>query len=342
MRENLKCYKTSHAGLCLERLVPDLTDDKTKPGKIADLIQEVARWNGGDLYSEAFELFQTRLSNLPNTVLKKLAVRDRVIVGLGAENPMETSITLNRLYGVPVIPGSALKGVARRYAEMLRPEEPQRAEDHAAQIRYLFGDTEFGGRTTFFDAWWVPGDPPLRKDVITVHHQPYYTSKGKIPPTDFDDPNPVSFVSARGEFLFAVQGRTEDWAQLAMALLQGGLYHLGVGAKTSSGYGRFEGRSGQDHREAKAAENLQLAHPAQAAQSVETFAERVQKVPDAEFKIRAGELSDKWKCLPDSPEKKEGAEALLKRVAQHRGFDKKKDGQVKRWVQELRDYLEHH
>jgi CRISPR-associated protein Cmr6 len=37
----------------------------------------------------------------------------RMIVGLGAENVHETSMTLHHIYGVPYIPGSALKGIAR-------------------------------------------------------------------------------------------------------------------------------------------------------------------------------------------------------------------------------------
>jgi|DewCreStandDraft_4_1066084.scaffolds.fasta_scaffold01130_25 CRISPR-associated protein Cmr6 len=239
MRNDLAHFKTSHAGLLLERLVPDLSDTTQKPEKIATLIKTVEDWDGGDLYRDAFRLFRARLQKLPNIVLKELSVTDRIIVGLGVENPMETSITLNRLYGVPVIPGSALKGVARRYAEMFAPEEEDKTGDYAKQVQFLFGDRDFGGRITFFDAWWVPGEPPLCKDVITVHHQQYYTTKGEKPPTDFDDPNPVSFVSAKGAFLFAVQGPTQEWSQLAMVLLQGGLCHLGVGAKTSSGYGRF-------------------------------------------------------------------------------------------------------
>ena len=37
----------------------------------------------------------------------------RMIVGLGAENVHETSMTLHHIYGIPYIPGSALKGIAR-------------------------------------------------------------------------------------------------------------------------------------------------------------------------------------------------------------------------------------
>jgi len=39
-----------------------------------------------------------------------------LVVGLGAESVLETSLTLHRIYGYPIIPGSALKGLARTLA----------------------------------------------------------------------------------------------------------------------------------------------------------------------------------------------------------------------------------
>jgi CRISPR-associated protein Cmr6 len=45
-----------------------------------------------------------------------LRAASRVIVGLGAESVLETSIRLHRVYGFPILPGSALKGLTRAYA----------------------------------------------------------------------------------------------------------------------------------------------------------------------------------------------------------------------------------
>lgn len=39
----------------------------------------------------------------------------RMIVGLGAAHPQETSMTLHHVYGIPYIPGSAIKGVTRHW-----------------------------------------------------------------------------------------------------------------------------------------------------------------------------------------------------------------------------------
>lgn len=46
----------------------------------------------------------------------RLSAASRVVVGLGAESVLETSIHLHRVYGFPVLPGSSLKGLARFYA----------------------------------------------------------------------------------------------------------------------------------------------------------------------------------------------------------------------------------
>jgi len=46
----------------------------------------------------------------------KLETKSRLVVGLGDESVYETSIRLHRNYGIPYIPGSALKGVAKHYA----------------------------------------------------------------------------------------------------------------------------------------------------------------------------------------------------------------------------------
>lgn len=40
----------------------------------------------------------------------------RLVVGFGAEHVLETNLYLHRIYGFPLIPGSAVKGVARAYA----------------------------------------------------------------------------------------------------------------------------------------------------------------------------------------------------------------------------------
>ena len=144
------------------------------------------------------------------------------------------AITLHRTYGVPYIPGSALKGLAANYARnRLDPEEW--GTDTEA-YRTMFGDTSSASYITFFDALYVPGSghqhKPLWPDVITVHHPDYY--QGNKPPADWDSPTPVSFLSATGTFLNAIGGEA-PWVEKAFEILGYALSEEGIGAKRPVG-----------------------------------------------------------------------------------------------------------
>ena len=168
-----------------------------------------------------------------------LRAASRVIVGLGAESVLETNLRLHRIYGFPIIPGSALKGLARAYAELV---EGKNENDP------LFADV-FGkgppdaqaGKVIFFDA--IPANPATLKlelDVMNPHYAPYY--QGAAPPADYHNPVPVFFltIGAGSEFLFAVVSKEEQLAHQAKEWLTKALKEMGVGAKTVAGYGLWE------------------------------------------------------------------------------------------------------
>jgi CRISPR-associated protein Cmr6 len=170
-------------------------------------------------------------------------VKGRMIIGLGDESVLETAITLHRIYGVPYIPGSALKGLAANYTRQRLGETWEKGSE---AYKIVFGDTDDTGYITFFDALYIPGtgfrERALYPDVITVHHQKYY--QGLNLPADWDDPNPVPFLSATGSYLIALAGSEleyqQSWIEATFAILGHALAELGIGAKTSSGYGRME------------------------------------------------------------------------------------------------------
>lgn len=104
-----------HPGLLLDRFAPqesfgtgkrDWLATITQVGLDHDLLQaQRKRWQ------------ETVTPSLFDSVpLLRLQTASRLVVGLGAEHALETAITLDRNSGAPVIPGSALKGVARTYA----------------------------------------------------------------------------------------------------------------------------------------------------------------------------------------------------------------------------------
>lgn len=110
-------------------------------------------------------------------------------------------------------------------------------------FRQIFGWLGAAGQIIFYDA--IPAKTPrLMAEVMTPHFPNYY-SKGESP-TDADSPNPVTFLTIEPgtPFLFAIGWRhlhstIETAVRQAAKWLGFGLQKLGIGGKTSSGYGFF-------------------------------------------------------------------------------------------------------
>jgi len=169
----------------------------------------------------------------------------RFVTGLGREHPVENGFAWHHLLGVPYLPGSSLKGVVRSWAENWSGTEP-------AGVRRIFGPqgtakVKNAGSVIFFDA--LPPEPVLvQTDIMTPHYAPYYLpQEGPQPPGDWFDPLPIPFLTvAPGQpFLFALAPRRMNCAEdekdciLALDWLGEALSAIGAGAKTASGYGRF-------------------------------------------------------------------------------------------------------
>lgn len=165
----------------------------------------------------------------------------RLAVGLAGASPLETNIVFHRLYGVPMLPGSGLKGLALAVA---RPN---------GQHKHIFGMPTAAGLVDVLDAIPVPasGKNWIEVDVMNPHYPDWYQQKkdkqGKaLPPSDNQSPNPIFFLTvAPGvEFEFALLCRTrtneaKNALNKAKAWLIEGLKTLGAGAKTAAGYGYF-------------------------------------------------------------------------------------------------------
>jgi len=196
----------------------------------------------------------------------------RLAVGLGGASVYETDMTLHHLYGVPYIPGSAIKGVVRswyytkKYAEIAE-ENNEIAEGLALQGDQLFCDL-FGcpeeavladrnknkkkyssyynkaglpgarmGNIVFFDAFPVD-TPSIEVDIMNPH---YPADKD---PVDYNEPVPVPFLTVADtsfQFLIGlrpsqVEQKKEWWGEITK-LLKEALENKGIGAKTAVGYG---------------------------------------------------------------------------------------------------------
>jgi CRISPR-associated protein Cmr6 len=176
----------------------------------------------------------------------------RLAIGLGADHPLENSITLDYSIGVPIIPGSAIKGLCRAWCTI--------HEVSSEKLEDLFGATPESGHASSGTLTFLPAHP-LAPEKSSVHfldveivnpHQPKYyreaakprPSSAKLIPDPTDNPMPIRFLTVpRGvTFVFRIlpspRSSSADVAD-AIWVLQAALEELGVGAKTAAGYGTF-------------------------------------------------------------------------------------------------------
>jgi CRISPR-associated protein Cmr6 len=237
-----------NAGLLRDRFLRvAVKDKKNHPPARSDLFEAMCQSlvESNEVYSAAY---QKQESAFKNNKSKGLFSTDgRMVIGLGGENVLETGLTLNHTYGTPMIPGTALKGLAAHYCHQAWGAADERFKAGGEYHQTIFGTTEDSGHIIFHDAWVTPESlvGSLQPDVMTPHHGDYYSdAKGLTPPTDFDDPNPVTFLSVVGTFNVAVSCDVpgpdgDEWAERVFGLLSDALREWGIGGKTNAGYGHF-------------------------------------------------------------------------------------------------------
>lgn len=194
----------------------------------------------------------------------------RMVVGLGNESVYETSMTLHHIYGIPYIPGSALKGVIRShiikelFGKNINGELDLKYAENEALNDQGFCDI-FGcpkesyykesrqGKIIFFDALPI-SLPNIKPDVMNPHYGPYYSdTQGKTPPADYHNPIPIFFLTVeKTQFEFIIGVKEKSNALIQMGKFQNkwifeatfewmkkALMEHGIGAKTAVGYGYF-------------------------------------------------------------------------------------------------------
>lgn len=319
----------AHPGLWFDKFLSSQANEgETQPK--TDLVREVAGIPAPELYKAFYTRWKSQLQTSGASVREAIAL-SRLSVGLGSESVIETSISFHRTYGVPVIPGSALKGLASAYAhQQLDGDEWRKATTDTPQgaaHRTVFGssadnDAE-AGFVTFFDALWIPGSGaiesrPFAPDVMSVHHAEYYQGKD-VPPADWDSPTVVSFLTATGSFLIALAG-PDEWVDAAFEILGLALAEYGVGAKTSSGYGRMKlAPKPVDPDFSKA----------------ESIISKVNALREKDIPSQLNQASQGWKDLRDgSPHKLRTVLAIREKSTSWKGA---KD---KEWFQQVLKYIE--
>ncbi len=247
--------KFEHVGLLLDKYIPIQAiegEDKSSKG---NWLREIASSYQPDmgLIEASLARWRSYVSALHGQAFHAKTYW-RLIVGLGSNTALETGLTLHSLYGLPIIPGSALKGLTRAYAATedstmyLSNGKPSlKVETDPEDIQRIFGGEidkkVHAGSVIFFDAV-VMNKFSLVLDIMNPHYSNYY-GKGEAPGND-QNPIPVPFLTIRNAvFQFAVAPRNyskqkhredaeraKDWLKLA-------LQDYGVGSKTSADYGYF-------------------------------------------------------------------------------------------------------
>jgi CRISPR type III-B/RAMP module RAMP protein Cmr6 len=218
-----------------------------------------------------------KMAESASAIIWHMPLLTRLIVGLGGKGALEIGITLDKITGLPYIPGSALKGLCRSFAlyEIAAEHAKQNNKsitdydlsaidgelakgnmeygEKAKKFATIFGKQEDAGALIFFDGvvQALPNGKSLfALDVMTPHFSSYYRDNGRSAPADNDNPKPVTFITvAHGTtFSFAVGIRhgqrdqyTEGLRDTAIQWLKQALQDFGVGSKTAAGYGAFRG-----------------------------------------------------------------------------------------------------
>jgi CRISPR type III-B/RAMP module RAMP protein Cmr6 len=177
-----------------------------------------------------------------------------VVTGTGAGGIRNVGIELHGTYGWPVLPGSTLKGVAHSYARD-EAETPEGTPVPGETVAGIFGapptdDTPArAGAVAFLDALPGPDGITVAEHVLTPHARGYRLDvgdgeegddSGPRPPAEYINPVPIPFLAlTTGTFHIHLIGPQPEVGQAAR-LLADGLAEIGLGAKTTSGYGYFD------------------------------------------------------------------------------------------------------
>ena len=264
-------------------------------------------------------------------------------IGLGNSHPLENGLLWHPTLGVPYFQGSTVKGMAKALMEQwgADPKLIKRwfgsvnaTTSKTADFDEMFGmslsedlrktlDEQSIGAFIFLDA--VPVKPVmLKQSIMTPHYGDWY-QKGDSKPTDknvqpgdWHSPVPVSFLAVKKAVMqFGVMPRlganvTDDELEQISNVITMALEHLGIGAKTATGYGRMQ-KDEKAEREQK--EKIQQALQEKAN------AERLKKAEEAltqaianlndnqafiyKFKEKLSILGDSWKNNPNATHKVE-------------------------------------
>jgi CRISPR-associated protein Cmr6 len=271
--ENLTYYAPSDTLENLKSITPDnfslyyhkRVKFEKKERELKPSIKSLKDFNFIDIPFKNLLAEQHKAVNALYPINKQIILKTdwRLILGLGTESVVETSMTLHPVYGFPYIPGQAVKGITRNWIiqSLFKGErKEEQALEGSMLFCRIFGCTkdkgllkkDYQGEVIFFDAFPVQS-PELKMDIMNPHYSEYYSGKDK-PPADYFDPVPVPFLTVENtDYKFIIGINEKDNIEYNEAKLGKGkmidivekylkeaLTQHGIGAKTAVGYGYFK------------------------------------------------------------------------------------------------------
>jgi CRISPR type III-B/RAMP module RAMP protein Cmr6 len=184
----------------------------------------------------------------------ELILESKLLLHLGRASVLENvGLCADRTTGLPLIPGTALKGVLSTWACWEANQRPdgsfnegnafvQERKGYGGLAQRVFGDDSTDGSKGSGDVIFVGGfpvtPPKLGLDIVNPHYETDGAVKKNLTPNVFLCVEP----GTKWRFAFFVRPGAEDAAKLLKATsdwLAQSLTQLGIGAKTAAGYGRF-------------------------------------------------------------------------------------------------------
>ncbi|MGC9771004.1 type III-B CRISPR module RAMP protein Cmr6 [Fervidobacterium islandicum] len=218
---------------------------KSKPLIIKTILQQMKNTNS---LTNTIQSLHERRNLIVQSFEKKFTLIDKdfklktkMLLGSGLPSLIEVGMHLSRNYGLPVIPGTSIKGA---FAHFLEGQVSQELYKKIFGTELSNNKENVRGGLIFLDA--LPNkDLKFEIDLLNNHFQPYYM-ENDAPPNDWYDPVPISYiVVGEGTFRFTilinkeVEFTSEEADKIKKKFIEM-LKTYGIGAKTNYGYGRFE------------------------------------------------------------------------------------------------------
>ena len=274
---------------------------KINPQRSADKLRESSQKLVNQLRTRQTQQLQQFATQGIKVYCVDATVDWRLIVGLGGEHVQETNMTLHHIYGIPYIPGSAVKGVLNHWWFQALQEKKDFIDDKgnvnkteamkdSEYLDYIktFGRQEQRGEVQFLDAY--PEKVQFATDIMNPHYPDYYS--GSKPPTDHQNPRPINFLTVEKTiFRFAFLAQDQTLLDKLKDRFQKALELKGIGAKTAVGYGYFDNDKFTDltnaitdelKRQQEEAEKQREAKRLASLSPVERLAEEVKSLTDSQ------------------------------------------------------------